>query len=50
MLYVLLAKKPPNNPDVVGDRREIALMAQEMKILLQASRLQLQRTKQLEDG
>ena len=33
VLYVLLIK-PERNPDVVSDRREIALMAQEMKLLL----------------
>ena len=35
VLYALLVKPPPSNPDVVAERREIALMAHEMKLLLQ---------------
>jgi ribonuclease HI len=38
VLYVLLKKPPPNNPDKVAERREIALMAQEMKLLMQMVR------------
>lgn len=38
VLYALLRKPAPNNPDLVGERREIALMAQEMKILLKMVR------------
>ena len=38
VLYALLEKKPPNRADVVAERREIALMAQEMKLLLQMVR------------
>ena len=38
VMYVLLAKKPPNRPNVIAERREIALMAQEMKIVLQMVR------------
>jgi hypothetical protein len=38
VLYVLLEKPKPNNPEVVAERREIALMAQEMKLLLQMVR------------
>jgi ribonuclease HI len=38
VLYVLLEKPKPNNPEVIAERREIALMAQEMKLLLQMVR------------
>ena len=38
VLYALLVKKPPNNPDVIADRREIALMSQGMKLFLQVVR------------
>ena len=38
VLYVLLEKPKPNNPEVVSERREIALMAQEMKLLLKMVR------------
>ena len=38
VLYALLLKPPPNDPDVVGERREIALMAHDMKLLLQMVR------------
>ena len=34
VLYALLKKPAPNNPNLVGERREIALMAQDMKLLL----------------
>ena len=37
VLYALLMKKNAN-PDVVAERREIALMAQDMKLLLQMVR------------
>ena len=35
VLYALLVKPAPNDPDVVSQRREIALMAHDMKLLLQ---------------
>ena len=35
VLYTLLVKPAPNDPDVVSQRREIALMAHDMKLLLQ---------------
>jgi hypothetical protein len=38
VLYALLVKGAPNNPEVVGERREIALMAHDMKLLLQMVR------------
>ena len=38
VMYVLLVKPAPNDADVVSERREIALMAQEMKLLLQMIR------------
>ena len=38
IIYVLLEKPAPSNPEVVAERREIALMAQEMKLFLQAVR------------
>ena len=38
VLYALLVKPAPSNPDVVAERREIALMAHEMKLLLQMVR------------
>ena len=38
VLYALLAKPPPNDPTVVAERREIALMPQDMKIFLQMIR------------
>ena len=34
VLYALLRKPAPNNPKLVGERWEIALMAQDMKLLL----------------
>ena len=42
MLYVLLKKPAPNNPNRVGERREIALMAQDMKLLLKMMRRERQ--------
>lgn len=38
VLYALLAKPPPNDPNKVSGRREIALMAQDMKLLMQMVR------------
>ena len=38
VLYALLVKPLPNNPEVVAERREIALMPQDMKLLLQMVR------------
>ena len=38
MLYVLLKKPGQEHPNVVSEHREIALMAQEMKMVLQAVR------------
>ena len=38
VLYALLKKGPPNNPNVVQENREIALMAQDMKLFLQMVR------------
>ena len=38
VLYALLVKPPPNDPTVIAERREIALMAHEMKLLLQMVR------------
>ena len=38
VLYVLLVKPPPNNPACISGRREIALMPQEMKLLLKMIR------------
>ena len=38
VLYALLRKKPPSRADVVSQRREIALMAHDMKLLLQMVR------------
>ena len=34
VIYVLLTKPPPNNPALISDRREIALMAQDMKLVM----------------
>ena len=34
VIYALLVKPPPNNPEIVSERREIALMEQDMKHLL----------------
>ena len=34
ILYAMLVKPPPNNPRLLGQRREIALMASDMKICL----------------
>ena len=38
VLYVLLEKPYPNDPEIAGDRREIALMPQELKLLLRMVR------------
>ena len=38
VLYALLVKPAPNDPEVVAQRREIALMPQDMKLLLQMVR------------
>ena len=38
VLYTLLVKPWPNNPNVIGDRREIALMPQDLKLFLQMVR------------
>ena len=38
VVYVLLVKKPPNNPNLISERRDIALMAQDMKLLLKMVR------------
>ena len=38
VVYALLAKPPTNDPDIVGERREIALMEQLMKVVLRAAR------------
>lgn len=38
VLYVLLSKPPPNDPALIGGRREITLMAQDMKLCLQMVR------------
>ena len=38
VLYVLLAKKPPNDPEKIGERREIALTEHDVKLLLHAIR------------
>ena len=38
VLYALLVKPAPSNADVVSERREIALMAHDMKLLLQMVR------------
>jgi len=38
VLYVLLEKPLPNDPEVIDQRREIALMPQDMKLLLQMVR------------
>jgi hypothetical protein len=38
VLYSLLVKPPPNNPDVVDQRREIALMSQMSKLALHMAR------------
>ena len=38
MLYALLKKPAPNNPNLVGERQDIALMAQDMKLLLKMVR------------
>ena len=34
VIYVLLAKPPPNNQALISERREIALMAQDMKLVM----------------
>ena len=34
VIYVLLTKPLPNNPALISERREIALMAQDMKIIM----------------
>lgn len=39
VLYVLLRKPPPNDAAIIAQRREIALMPQDLKILLQGVRL-----------
>ena len=38
VVYALLVKPPPNNPDIIGERREIALMEQLMKVVTRAAR------------
>ena len=38
VVYVLLEKKPPNDPELIGERREIALTEQDTKLLLQCVR------------
>lgn len=38
VIYALLAKPPPNDPELVGERREIALMAHDLKVLMQMVR------------
>ena len=38
MLYALLKKPAPNNPNLVGERREIALISKNMKLLLKMVR------------
>ena len=38
IMYVLLEKKAPNDPELVGDRREIALTEHDVKALLQCVR------------
>ena len=38
VLYALLVKPKPSNPEVVAERREIALMAHDMKLFLQMVR------------
>ena len=38
VVYALLAKPPPSNPNIIGERREIALMEQLMKVVLRAVR------------
>ena len=38
VVYALLVKPPPNNPNVVCERREIAIMEQMMKLTLQMTR------------
>lgn len=39
VIYVLLRKPPPNDPALVSQRREIALMPQDLKVLLQGVRM-----------
>ena len=39
VLYVLLVKPPPDDPNLVSGRREIALMAQDMKLLMHMLRI-----------
>ena len=34
VIYVLLTKPPPSNPALISERREIALMAQDMKLIM----------------
>ena len=36
VVYALLAKPPPSDPNIIGERREIALMEQLMKVVLRA--------------
>ena len=38
VVYVLLEKPAPNDPEIVGERREIALTEHDVKVLLQAVR------------
>ena len=38
VVYALLAKPPPSDPNIIGKRREIALMEQLMKVVLRAAR------------
>ena len=38
VVYVLLEKKAPNDPEIAGQRREIALTESDVKVLLQAVR------------
>jgi len=38
VVYVLLEKKPPNDPELISERREIALTEQDTKLLLQCVR------------
>ena len=38
VVYALLVKPPPNNAEIIGERREIAIMEQLMKTVVQAVR------------
>ena len=38
VLYVLIEKKPPNNPELASERREIALTEHDSKVILQCVR------------